>query len=71
VTITLTSTTGVEIPLPVVDTAVDVDGTGFVARVTQTVANDLADPMEAVFRFPLPSGAAVTDCIVRIGDRRR
>jgi len=68
-TITLVSTTGVELPLQHVDIAVDVDGTGLMALVTQTFANDLADPAEVTYRFPLPSGAAVTDCIVRIGDR--
>lgn len=68
-TITLVSTTGVELPLQSVDIAVDVDGTGLIALVTQTFANDLADPAEVIYRFPLPSGAAITDCIVRIGDR--
>lgn len=68
-TITLVSTTGVELPLQDVDIVVDVDGTGFIALVTQTFANDLADPTEVVYRFPLPLGAAVTDCVIRIGDR--
>lgn len=68
-TITIVSTTGVELPLQSVDLAVDVDGTGLIALVTQIFANDLADPAEVTYRFPLPVGAAVTDCVVRIGDR--
>ncbi len=40
------------------------------STVTQTFLNDTATPLEAVYLFPLPAGAAVTDMEMRIGDRR-
>jgi Ca-activated chloride channel family protein len=58
-----------ELPL----TATRVDGTisGFVARmvVTQVFENPYDRPIEAVYLFPLPDGAAVDAMEMRIGER--
>jgi Ca-activated chloride channel family protein len=56
-------------PLKHTDVAVEV--AGFVARVvvTQTFANPLPDPVEAVYTFPLSDRAAVDDMTMRTGDR--
>jgi len=60
------------IPLPVVDITVNLDVTGVMARgsLTQTFSNPTDEPIEAVYLFPLPEGAAVDTMEMRIGDRR-
>lgn len=40
------------------------------ATVTQVFSNDTAVALEAIYLFPLPSRAAVTDMELRVGDRR-
>jgi len=40
------------------------------ATVTQAFSNDTTNALEAVYLFPLPSRAAVTEMELRIGDRR-
>ena len=40
------------------------------ATVTQVFSNDTAQALEAIYLFPLPSRAAVTDMELRVGDRR-
>ncbi|MCA9540656.1 MAG: hypothetical protein KC620_17275, partial [Myxococcales bacterium] len=60
-----------EVPLPLQHTKVFAEVTGFVAQVdvTQTYRNDFAEPIEAMYVFPLPENAAVDDLTIRIGDR--
>ncbi|HSD20917.1 MAG TPA: VIT and VWA domain-containing protein, partial [Anaeromyxobacter sp.] len=56
---------------PLVHTRVAAQVTGNVARVevTQFYANPSPDRLEAIYAFPLPPNAAVTDMLFRIGDR--
>uniref|UniRef100_UPI001F5A45CB VIT and vWA domain-containing protein n=1 Tax=Anaeromyxobacter terrae TaxID=2925406 RepID=UPI001F5A45CB len=56
---------------PLVHTRVVAQVTGNVARVevTQFYANPSPDRLEAIYAFPLPANAAVTDMLFRIGDR--
>jgi Ca-activated chloride channel family protein len=56
---------------PLVHTRVAAQITGDVARVevTQFYANPSPDRLEAIYAFPLPPNAAVTDMLFRIGDR--
>jgi Ca-activated chloride channel family protein len=56
---------------PLVHTRVAAQVTGNVARVevTQFYANPSPDRLEAIYAFPLPPDAAVTDMLFRIGDR--
>ena len=56
---------------PLKHTDVDVDISGFVARVvvTQTFQNPFEDTIEATYVFPLPHEAAVTDLVMRLGER--
>ena len=56
---------------PLKHTEVKAKITGNVSRVevTQTFTNPFSDPLEAVYVFPLPSGAAVDDMEIKIGDR--
>ena len=44
---------------------------GFLGRVTvtQIFENDAANPIEAVYRFPLPQNAEVNDMTIQVGDR--
>src|SRR5688572_4749506 len=58
-------------PVPLVRTDVQLDVRGLLASavVTQQYANDTADPIEAIYVFPLPHDAAVYDMEIRIGDR--
>ncbi len=58
--------------LPLEHTDVRLRVTGFVARatVTQTFTNPYAEPLEAVYVFPLPDDAAVDAMTMQIGDRR-
>lgn len=58
-----------EIPLLHTDVALDVQGLVLSATVTQQYANSGADPIEAVYVFPLPHDAAVYDMEIRIGNR--
>ena len=57
--------------LPLVDTEVDAAISGLVADVAvhQLYSNPFDEPIEAVYLFPLPDGAAVNDMQMRIGDR--
>lgn len=62
-----------ELPdLPLLNTSVEANVSGFVARVTvtQSFTNDQDDPIEALYLFPLPADAAVDDMEMRIGSRR-
>lgn len=57
--------------LPLVHTRVVAQVSGNVARVevTQFYANPSPDRLEAIYAFPLPPNAAVTDMVFRVGDR--
>jgi Ca-activated chloride channel family protein len=57
------------IPLLHTDAAIDVRGLVASATVTQQYANSSAAPIEAIYVFPLPHGAAVYDMEIRIGNR--
>ena len=54
-----------------IDTGIEIDITGLVARVeiTQQFTNRGSAWAEGVYRFPLPQGAAVDRMTVRVGDR--
>ncbi len=54
-----------------IDTDIQVDVTGLIARVavTQTFSNHDDEWAEGVYRFPLPQGAAVDRLYVKVGDR--
>lgn len=53
------------------NTEIKAEVTGLVARidVTQAFRNDGPDWAEAVYRFPLPEGAAVDRLLIEVGDR--
>jgi Ca-activated chloride channel family protein len=57
--------------LPLKHTRVEAEISGFVTRVkvTQQFTNPYDKPIEAVYVFPLPHEAAVSDMQIRIGDR--
>ncbi len=57
--------------LPLISTRVDARISGVVARVTvtQRFDNPHADPIEALYLFPLPSDAAVDDMEMHVGER--
>jgi len=57
--------------LPLMHTDVDAEISGFIADVAvhQLYSNPFEEPIEAVYLFPLPDGAAVDDMQMRIGDR--
>jgi hypothetical protein len=57
------------LPLVHTDVALDVRGLVAAATVTQQYANSSANPIEAVYVFPLPHDAAVYDMEIRIGNR--
>ncbi len=57
------------VPLVHTDVALDVRGLAAAATVTQHYVNSTAEPIEAVYVFPLPHDAAVYDMEIRIGDR--
>ena len=59
------------IEFPLAHTSVLADVTGNIARVevTQLYQNPTAQRLEAVYQFPLPENAAVTDMMFRIGKR--
>lgn len=56
---------------PLEHTDVTVDISGFLARVTltQRFGNPFAEPIEAIYTFPMSSRAAVDSMTMRIGDR--
>jgi Ca-activated chloride channel family protein len=57
------------VPLVHTDVALDVRGLAVAATVTQQYVNNTNEPIEAVYIFPLPHGAAVYDMEIRIGNR--
>ncbi len=59
------------IPVPLEHTDVQAAIDGFIARVgvTQTFLNPYAEKIEAVYVFPLPQDSAVSDFIMKVGDR--
>lgn len=61
----------VRLEFPLKHTRVDAEVSGLVSRVvvTQTFTNPYTDTIEAVYTFPLPHEAAVTDLTIRLGDR--
>lgn len=60
------------LPMPLQRTEVQVEITGFVARVEvrQVFANPFEIPIEAVYRFPLSDRGAVDDMVIQVGPRR-
>jgi Ca-activated chloride channel family protein len=58
-----------DIPLEHTDVKLRVDGFLVDATVTQKFTNPYADKIEAVYLFPLPTGAAVTDMTITVGGR--
>lgn len=58
------------LPLKHTDVAASISGIVASTRVTQTFANPGSSDIEAVYCFPLPHSAAVTDFEMRIGKRR-
>src|SRR5262245_55992315 len=56
---------------PLKHTDVSAEVSGFLARVTvtQQFENPSAEPVEAVYTFPLPSEAAVDRMTMKVGDR--
>jgi Ca-activated chloride channel family protein len=62
---------GQEQVLPLKHTEVVAKVTGNVSRVevTQTFENPFNNPLEAVYKFPLPDEAAVDDMEIKVGDR--
>jgi Ca-activated chloride channel family protein len=59
----------VDVPLAHTDVHIRVDGMLVDATVTQEFRNPYADKIEAVYLFPLPTGAAVDDLVITSGDR--
>ena len=57
------------VPLVHTDAVLDVRGLVAAATVTQQYANSTADPIQAVYVFPLPHDAAVYDMEIHIGNR--
>jgi Ca-activated chloride channel homolog len=57
--------------LPLVTLTIDATITGLIAKttITQRFVNNLDQPIEATYIFPLPDHAAVTSFTARIGDR--
>ncbi len=66
----LVSTEGQELPLRAVE--IEAEAGGGLARVVlrQTFSNAAAEPLQVVYRFPLPADGAVSGYAFRIGDRR-
>ncbi len=56
---------------PLNNTSVRADISGFIARVrvTQEFENTFAEPIEAVYTFPLSQNSAVDEMTMRVGDR--
>ena len=66
-----TDANGEERAFPLENTSVNARVAGNLSRVevTQTFTNPYDNPLEAVYKFPLPDDAAVDDMEIRIGDR--
>lgn len=65
----LTNGEGAEIPLKGVDIRGEVDGTAFIATVTQRYKNESARAIEAIYTFPLGWNAVLLGMTARLGDR--
>jgi len=61
-----------EIPLPLKHTAVDAVINGYIStvNVTQQFENPFSEKIEAVYLFPLPEKAAISEFVMVIGERR-
>ncbi|MDD3627544.1 MAG: marine proteobacterial sortase target protein [bacterium] len=59
----------VYLPLKRTDVKLDLTGTILKAEVTQIFTNDTPDTLEAVYVFPLPSNATISDMEMKIGER--
>lgn len=59
----------IDVPIEHTDVAIQVDGFLAEARVTQRFRNPYPDKIEAVYLFPLPTGAAVSAMQITSGDR--
>ena len=59
------------VPVPLDHTQVDADISGFISRVqfTQKFTNPYNEKIEAIYTFPLPQDSAVSDFVMKIGDR--
>lgn len=60
---------GRELPLQHTDVTADISGFLSRVKVVQVFSNPCAEAIEAVYVFPLPQDAAVSDMQIRIGDR--
>lgn len=60
----------VDVPLEHTDVQLRIDGPIAEAKVTQRFRNPSATKIEAVYLFPLPTGAAINDFVLASGDRR-
>ncbi len=63
---------GAALPLPLAHTDVQADVTGYIAsvRVRQQYQNPYKEKIEALYVFPLPQDAAVSDFVMTVGTRR-
>ena len=61
---------GAALPLASTDVAAHVVGFAAQVRVRQAFSNPFDRPLEAVYVFPLPHEAAVSELLVTVGDRR-
>ncbi len=61
-----------DVILPLESTSVDANISGYIATVNvlQKYHNPYSDKIEAVYVFPLPQNAAVTDFVMIVGDRK-
>ncbi len=57
------------LPLKMTDVQLEMDSGIVTATVRQRFVNDTDLPLEAMYIFPLPPGAAVTDMQMQVGDR--
>ncbi len=60
----------IPVPLKHTDVGARIDGYVSTVRVTQQFENPFSQTIEAVYVFPLPEDAAVSDFVMTIGDRR-
>jgi Ca-activated chloride channel homolog len=62
----------VEVPIPLKHTAIHASITGFIAtvQVVQQFHNPFDSKIEALYIFPLPENAAISEFIMNIGERR-
>jgi Ca-activated chloride channel homolog len=61
---------GAALPLRHTDVKAEISGLVGITHLTQTFTNDNTGPIEAVYCFPLPHRAAVTDFVLVVGARR-